>query len=408
MPTTPRKRKNQHSSTSKTLAAMAIAGPALMMSAFGVGSYYTEDQGLSIGVRPDGYFRNDDRSFGPYSLGFELSYFGQTYDRFFLNNNGNVSFGSGFGVYTPEPLDTTAIAPAIAPYWADVDTRPENGGEVLFYVNDQIPNQIIVTWDQVGYFSGNTDRLASFQLVLRGDLYDVPVGEGQIGFFYKDVEWETGDASGGSGGFGGVPATVGFGDGLGEINPGEFSLPGSQQDGISQLVSGQRFWFNLSNEGNPEGSTEDNPVLPEEIGPGGTLIFREVPSGLWYDPPFTSEIQYTITSPGDVFAEIMNFPSAFSDIWVEADGVTYGPYNNGDNLVFPTPVTEFRIFDLHPEVDLQNPLAFPLQIRFGDASASFSMSLPSTPAVPEAGTWVAAGGLAGVLALGWRRSRVRN
>ena len=41
------------------------------------------------------------------------------------------------------------------------------------------------------------------------------LSEGQIGFFWTTMQWETGDASGGSNGFGGDPAAVGFGDGLG-------------------------------------------------------------------------------------------------------------------------------------------------------------------------------------------------
>ena len=39
-------------------------------------------------------------------------------------------------------------------------------------------------------------RLNSFQLVLRGRGFAIPAGEGQIGFFYKGMQWETGDASG--------------------------------------------------------------------------------------------------------------------------------------------------------------------------------------------------------------------
>ena len=46
------------------------------------------------------------------------------------------------------------------------------------------------------------------------------------------MQWETGDASGGSGGFGGSPAAVGFGDGLSN----GFVLEGSTENGISRIV----------------------------------------------------------------------------------------------------------------------------------------------------------------------------
>jgi hypothetical protein len=41
----------------------------------------------------------------------------------------------------------------------------------------------------------------------RGNNFDVPVGEGAIGFFYKTKAWEQTDTS--------QVAAVGFGDGLG-------------------------------------------------------------------------------------------------------------------------------------------------------------------------------------------------
>ena len=104
----------------------------------------------------------------------------------------------------------------IAPFFADVDTRGELSGVV--HLNQVVSNQTVVTWDHVGYF-GAHDLLNTFQLIVRGPDYAVPVGEGQIGFYWNTMGWETGDASGGSGGFGGTPAAVGFGDGQ---NDGSF------------------------------------------------------------------------------------------------------------------------------------------------------------------------------------------
>jgi hypothetical protein len=230
-------------------------------------SYYSETISQPLGTVSFSYNRNDDGSFGPISFGFNLEFFGSTYNEFSINNNGNISFGIPVASYNPSPLNTQTLAPMIAPYFADVDTRDSSGGFV--YLNNSIPNQLIITWDSVGYFDSHVDRLNSFQLVLRGPGYSVPSGEGQIGFFYKTMDWETGDDSGGSGGFGGVPATAGFGDGLRGINPGEVSIAGSQQDGISTVLENNHYWFSLGSGGVPSGVPE--PSTYGAIGVVGVL-----------------------------------------------------------------------------------------------------------------------------------------
>lgn len=189
--------------------------------------------------------RNDDGFRGPIDFGYTLTnFFGHDYTQFFLNNNGNITFNGGLATFTPEGPQG-ATQPVIAPYFADVDTRGQGSG--LVYYNTSIPNETILTWDHVGYFGAHDDKLATFQLVVRGPDFAVPAGEGQIGFFWNTVGWETGDASGGSGGFGGTPAAVGFGDG----QSNGFVLAGSTQNGISRIVNDEFIWFNLNSEGEP-------------------------------------------------------------------------------------------------------------------------------------------------------------
>lgn len=220
-------------------ATITIPQSALIPST----TYYTEDIGGGLGsssIMP----RNDDGSSAIQNLGFTLNFFGTNYTQFYINNNGNITFNNPEGTFTPSG-PTGVSEPIISPYFADVDTRNPASG--LVYLRNDIANEIIVTWDLTGYYSTHVDRLASFQLVLRGPSYAVPAGEGQIGFFWKQVQYETGDASGGSGGFGGSPAAVGFGDGLGNAQV----LQGSNQNGISQVVTNHRLWFNLSDTGVP-------------------------------------------------------------------------------------------------------------------------------------------------------------
>jgi hypothetical protein len=214
--------------------------------------YYTDVIGGGIGTAAVmtgggssanvGGTRNDDGYAGPTNLGFSLAFFGNTYTQFYANNNGNISFGNGISSYTPSGPQG-ASQPIISPFFGDVDTR--NAASGLMYVRTDIPNELIVTWDRVGYYSANADKLDSFQLVVRGPSYVVPAGEGQVGFFYKTMQWETGDASGGSGGFGGTPAAVGFGDGLSN----GYVLQGSIQNGIAASVNNKKLWFNLTSGG---------------------------------------------------------------------------------------------------------------------------------------------------------------
>jgi MYXO-CTERM domain-containing protein len=222
-------------SASALATVVAIPDSALVPS----GQYYTDMIGGGIGSplimtggeneANVGSSRSDDGFSGPISLGFSLTFFGQTYTQFWANNNGNISFTGGIAAYTPTGPQG-APQPIISPFFADVDTtNPQSG---LMYLRNDIPNEIIVTWDAVGRFDSDASQLDSFQLVLRGPGYDIPQGQGAIGFFYKDMQWERGSISGTS-------AAVGFGDGAGN---GEV-LAGSTQSGIAGIVSNHYVWF---------------------------------------------------------------------------------------------------------------------------------------------------------------------
>ena len=246
----------------KSLGALAVAAslpavaqvvtiPQSALNAYG-GGLYTSSFGTQM-VTTDGgneanvgavNGRNDDGFRGPINLGFTLAnFFGTDYTQFYLNNNGNITFQNGLAAYTPEGPQG-ATAPVIAPFFADVDTRGQRSGVVYYNVT---PDQVVITWDHVGYFNAHDDKLDTFQLVVRGAGYDVPTGEGTIGFFYGDMNWETGDASGGAGGFDGTPAAIGFGDG----QQNGFVLAGSTVDGIAQVVNDKYIWFNINQQGDP-------------------------------------------------------------------------------------------------------------------------------------------------------------
>ncbi len=158
---------------------------------------------------------NDDGSSPEVHLDFELNFFGDVYDSVWINNNGNVTLDGPLGVYTPFDLSTTDRA-IIAPYFADVDTRAAGGGSVFYnYGAGEYQGQraFCVTWYQVGYFSQATDKVNTFQLLLVERPESGP-GDFDIIFNYDSLQWETGDASNGSGGTGGFSARAGFSNGL--------------------------------------------------------------------------------------------------------------------------------------------------------------------------------------------------
>ena len=172
---------------------------------------------------------NDDGSTAAIPLPFSANYFGTTYTQTFVNNNGNITFNGPLGTFTPFSLNTTTV-PIIAPFFADVDTRGAGSG-LTQYGNDTVGGRaaFCVNWINVGYFPSATNLLNSFQLILI-DRADTGAGNFDIEFNYNSILWETGGASGGTGGLGGNSARAGYANGT--MAAGTFlELPGSAVNG---------------------------------------------------------------------------------------------------------------------------------------------------------------------------------
>lgn len=180
---------------------------------------------------------NDDGSTGAidltsvFSSGFNL--FGTTYNSFYINNNGNITFAGPLSTYTPYAIGTGYTSPIIAPFWADVDTRGgataatggnSTGSNVVWYNVSAATKTITITWDDVGYYSGHTDKTDAFQL----QLTQLANGNDAISFIYENVSWVTGDASGGTAGLGGSVAQAGYSAGNG-VNYYDIPSSGTQE-----------------------------------------------------------------------------------------------------------------------------------------------------------------------------------
>jgi len=190
-------------------------------------------------------FRNDDQFTDGVLLIGGMNFFNVTHTFLYVDNNGIITLDSQLSTYTPSSLATIGVA-AIAPYWADVDTRASNGGFVYYrstldttlaasvssFVRATNPGlnfvgtrTFVASWIDVGYYFEHEDKLDTFQCVLIAD----DLGKTFAIFNYGDIQWTTGDASGGSDGLGGVPAAVGFtkGDGSGVYAQVAASLTGN-------------------------------------------------------------------------------------------------------------------------------------------------------------------------------------
>lgn len=174
---------------------------------------------------------NDDGSAGPVSIGFTVDFFGVSRNQLWVNNNGNVTFDSALGTYTPFDLTSTGQE-IIAPFFGDVDTSA--AGDPVTYGTGTFEGRPAfgVNWINVDYYNSDPSHTNrnSFQLILV-DRSDVGSGSFDIVFNYDQIQWESGEASGSDAdGLGGNAARAGYSNGTGD--PGTaFELTGSAVNG---------------------------------------------------------------------------------------------------------------------------------------------------------------------------------
>lgn len=387
--------KNKHYKTTTSASKAAAAALAVMMAVSGQAGAVSLLSGLggTSGYGELAMLPNDDSSSNQLALPFEINFYGNHYNNFFINNNGNITFNAAVGSYTPEPFPI-ANQPMIAPFWADVDTR----GTGNVYVAAPNQDTMVVTWNNVGYYRAHTDLTNNFQLVLQNQQN----GNFDIQFRYDQLNWVTGDASGGTGGFGGTPAQAGFDAGNGTDY---FIVPGSFTDTIHTTLANNTnvaggdpgFWSFAIREGNTPGSTADNPLMPVVV--DGSFQFEfgvTLNQTVFIDPLVAVGYDYVVSSGPNIASVLL--PTGIGD----------GLYNlhlwNGSSYVFssvvaggtaydfgPGGVDRFRIdgIEVSAALDPTDPLAFVTGLTFVDSGivrmTQTPISLNTTPGqnVPE-------------------------
>jgi hypothetical protein len=201
--------------------------------------------------------RNDDGSYGPINLPFDFNLYGTKYRQVWINTNGNLTFTGPYAEFVASGFPMTV--PMVAGYWSDVDTRPAASGDIAYKLS---ATNLIVTWQNVGYYPQITSQLNTFQIII-GTSTDPLLGIGQnVSLRYGDMQWAT------TGGSGGPAATVGINDGNGTdyVQVGRFQTstatydgPGGNTDGVNYLDM-KCFNFNVSSSGNIPPSANNLPA----------------------------------------------------------------------------------------------------------------------------------------------------
>ena len=238
--------------------------------------------------------RNDDGSTNAIQLPFEVNLNGNNYSTIYINNNGNITFGGAYGAYTPSGFGGLPVE-MIAPYWGDVDTRCSSCGEV--YLSVPTSDAAVITWNNVGYYNSNPSLQNTFQLILR-DRNDLTGSNTDVEFRYGNLQWTTGDASGGQNGLGGQPAFAGY---TGGAVGASQNLLGSGTSNILTLnqrsnINNAGRWYFPFRDGAAPGTTRDNPLLPDVQQDGWHFQYTttRVDEVIWSDPDLVFGYDYSI------------------------------------------------------------------------------------------------------------------
>uniref|UniRef100_A0A914E9J2 NIDO domain-containing protein n=1 Tax=Acrobeloides nanus TaxID=290746 RepID=A0A914E9J2_9BILA len=183
-----------------------------------------------------------------------FAYFGTNYSTLWVNTNGAFSFRTAISTFTPSCSPLNATYSMVAPYWADVDIsmtghiyyRQTQNSTILAKAKNEINNAFpqlpninlnwafIATWYNVTYYP---DNLPDYYYRKRDIFQATLVSNGAHSFaifYYNQILWTTGDASGGNNGLGGTPAFAGFDAGDGQDR---YTIPGSCTADIINIVN---------------------------------------------------------------------------------------------------------------------------------------------------------------------------
>jgi len=105
----------------------------------------------------------DDSSHGPFNLGFDMPFYGNTFDQINICTNGFLSFTSTLTTYSNTEIpNTEAPFNMLAPFWDDMN--PNDGGTIYYYADT---SSFIVQYQDVPHFSSGNPE--TFQVIINLD-----------------------------------------------------------------------------------------------------------------------------------------------------------------------------------------------------------------------------------------------
>jgi gliding motility-associated-like protein len=103
---------------------------------------------------------------GPFPIGFNFTYYGNTYSQFYINGNGLVMFTAPAGNYNTEASIPTAAAPNnfIAAFWDDL--MIDGTGKILYTTIGAAPTRRLIVQFNNMVFNGAPTFMGSFAIIL--------------------------------------------------------------------------------------------------------------------------------------------------------------------------------------------------------------------------------------------------
>ncbi|HET9952324.1 MAG TPA: choice-of-anchor D domain-containing protein [Candidatus Eisenbacteria bacterium] len=110
---------------------------------------------------------DDDRTLGPFPIGFSFPFYGSDFHQFRVCTNGWISFTSSSSSYENQPLPNAGPGVPenmLAPFWDDLIHRTDVGSSVYYHFDG---TQLIVQYNNMLTFGPILPSLPTFQIILR-------------------------------------------------------------------------------------------------------------------------------------------------------------------------------------------------------------------------------------------------
>lgn len=113
--------------------------------------------GTSVGL-------SDDSNVGPFNIGFNFDFYGQTFSQFRICTNGFITFGDPSGRYSPGSFpNSSAPNGVVAAYWTDL--YPSSGYYMRYQTVGTAPNRQLIVSAHLTYYS-NRNAWVDYQIIL--------------------------------------------------------------------------------------------------------------------------------------------------------------------------------------------------------------------------------------------------